>query len=171
MEAILQKLAADKGIDLPNNDELELALYGQFGPPKEENRLPSPSGIVDAQSESDHSSDDEQIPTTLSEDEVEEPDFPAPRINSPPDESPPLCEEQAKVMHQGVDLWHFAPNGTIRPKVLDHQNMSDYDRGGVLMQCSKRLLRYLRREVSGCNIAMQPGEWVPVPEVVRGLTK
>ena len=92
MEAILQKVAADKGIDLPNNDELELVLYYQFGPPKEENRLPSPSGFVDAQSESDHSFDDEQIPTALFEDEGEEPDLPAPRSHSPPDESPPLCE-------------------------------------------------------------------------------
>ena len=66
--AILQKVAADKGIELPNNDELELALYDQLGPPKEENRLPSPSGCVDALSESDHSSDDEPIPTALSED-------------------------------------------------------------------------------------------------------
>ena len=33
MEAILQKVAADKGIELPNSDELELALYDQLGPP------------------------------------------------------------------------------------------------------------------------------------------
>ena len=152
MEAILQKVAADRGIDLPSSDEIELALYDQFGPPKEENRLPSPSGFVDAQSESDHSSDDEQIPTALSEDGVEGPDLPAPRINSPPDEPPPLCEERAKIIHQGDDVWHFAPNGTTRPKTLDHQNISDYDREGVLKQCSKRLLRCLRHEVSGCNI-------------------
>ena len=44
MEAILQKGAADKGIDLRSDDELELALYDHFGPPKEKNRLPSPSG-------------------------------------------------------------------------------------------------------------------------------
>ena len=78
--AVLQKVAADKGIELPNNDELELALFDQFGPPKGENRLPSPSGFVDSQSESDHSSDDEPVPTALSEDEVEEPDLPAPRM-------------------------------------------------------------------------------------------
>ena len=68
MEAILQKVAADNGIELPSNDQLELALYDQFGPPKEENILPSPSGFVDAQSESDHSSDDEPVPTALFED-------------------------------------------------------------------------------------------------------
>ena len=68
MEAILQKVAADRGIDLPNNDELELALYDQFGPPKEENRLPSPSEFVVAQSKSDRGSDYEQIPTALFED-------------------------------------------------------------------------------------------------------
>ena len=89
-------------------------------PPKEESRLPSPSGFVDAQSESDHSSDDEPIPTALSEDEVEEPDLPAPRTDSPPDEPPPLCDEQAKIMNQGIDVWHFAPNGIICPKILDH---------------------------------------------------
>ena len=164
-------MAADRGVQLPSKDELELALYDQFGPPKKENRLPSPSGFVDAQSESDHSSDDEPIPTGLSEDEVEEPDPPAPRINPPPDEPPPLCEEQAKIINQGIDVWHFAHNGSIRPKIPDHQNMFDYDRGGVLKQCSKRLLRCLRREVSGCNIAMQLGGWVPVSEAIRGLTK
>ena len=146
-------------------------LYDQFGLPREENRLPSPSGFVDAQSESDHSSDDEPVPTALSEDGVEEPDLPAPRTNSPPNEPPPLCEERAKIMDQGIDVWHFAPNAIIRPKVLDHQNMSDYDREGVLKQCSKRLLRYLRHEVSGCNIAMQPGGRAPVSEAIRGLTK
>ena len=137
MEAILQKVAADKGIELPNNDELQLALYDQFGLPKEENRMPSPSGFVDAQPESDHSSHDEPIPTALFEDEVEEPDLPAPRTNSPPDEPPPLCDEQAKIINQGIDVWHFAPTGTFRPNMLDHQNMSDYDREGVLKQCSK----------------------------------
>ena len=162
MEAILEKVAADRGIDLPNKDELELALYDQLPPPKEENRLPSPSGFVDAQSESDHSDDDEQIPTALSEDEVEEPDLPAPRINSPPDEPPPRCEEEARTINQGTDVWHFAPKGTTCPKILDHQNISDYDREVVLKQCSKRLLRRLRREVFGFNIAMQPGGWVPV---------
>ena len=170
--AILQKVAADKGIELPNNDELELALYDQLGPPKDENRLPSPFGSFDAQSESDHSSDEEPVPTALSEDEVEEePDLPAPRINSPPKEPPPLCEEQAKIIDQGIDVWHFAPNAIIRPKILDHQNMLDYDREGVLKQCPKRLLRCLRHEVSGSNIAMQPGGWVPVSEAIRGLTE
>ena len=173
MKAILQKVAADKGVELPNNGELELALYDQLGPPKEENRLPnlSPSGFVDVQFESDHSSDDEPIPTALSEDEVEEPDLPAPRINPPPDEPPPLCEEQANIINQGIDVWRFAPNGIFRQKVLDHQNRSDSDRGGVLKQCSKRLLRCLRHEVSGCNITMQLGGWVPVSEAIRELTK
>ena len=156
MEAILQKVAADKVIELPNNDELELALYGQFAPLKEENKLPSPSGFVDAQSESDHSRDDEPIPTALSEDEVEEPDFPAPRIDSPPDEPPPLCEEQAKIIHQGYDVRHFAPNGIIRPKVLDHQDVSDYDRESVLKQCSKRLGKDIATKyqdaISQCNL-------------------
>ena len=91
-----------EGIDLPNNDELELALCDQFPLPKEKNRLLSPSGLVDAQSESDHSDDDEQIPTALSVDEVEESDLPAPRTNSPPDEPPPLCEEHAKIIDQGL---------------------------------------------------------------------
>ena len=155
MEAILKKVAADRSIDLPNDRELELALHDQFPLPMEENRLPSPSGYADAQSESDRS-DDEQEPTALSEEEVEE-HLPAPRINSPPDESPPLCEAQAKIIDQGVDVWCFAPKGIIRPQIRDHENISDHDREIVLKRCSKRLLRCLRREVSGCNIAVQPG--------------
>ena len=72
MEAVFTKVAADQGIDLPSDNELELKMHDQFPLPKEENRLPSPSRLTDAQSESesDHSDDDEQIPTALSEDEV-----------------------------------------------------------------------------------------------------
>ena len=58
-----------------------------------------------------------------------------------------------------------------RPKVLEHQNISEYERESFLKLCSKRLLRCLRHEVSGCNIAMQPGGWVPVSEAVRGLSR
>ena len=80
-------MAADKNIDLPNDNELELALHDQIPPPLEENRLPDPTGFTDAQS--DHS-DDEQEATILSEEQFEEPALPAARINSPPDEQP-LC--------------------------------------------------------------------------------
>ena len=40
-----------------------------------------------------------------------------------------------------------------------------------MKNCSKRLLRCLRHEVAGCNIAMQLGGWVPVSEAIRGLSK
>ena len=170
MEAILKKEAADRSVDLPSDNELELALHDQFPPPMEENRSPSPSGFADAQSESDRS-DEEQGPTALSEEEVEEPDLPAPRINSPPDEPPPLCEAQAKIIDQGIDAWYFAPKGIIRPQILDHENISDHGRGIVLKECSNRLFRCLRHEVSGCIIAMQPGGWVPGAEAIRGSQK
>ena len=175
MQAIRQRVAADKSINLLITNELELALHDQFPPPLEENRLPCPSGFTDAQSESGHSDDDEQSPTQLSQDEVEEPVLAKRRTNSPPNEPPPpwppLCEEQAKIIDQGINVWRFAPNGPNRPQILDHKNISDHGRQDFLKQCSKRLLRYLRREVSGCNIAMQLGGWVPVPEAIRGLSK
>ena len=118
------KVAVDQRIELPNNDELELALHDDSSPPSEQNRLPSPSGFADAQSDSDHSDDEDRIPTDKSEDEVEEADLPARRINSPPSEWPPVNQEQAKIIDQGIDVWHFAPQVLTRPKVLEHQNIS-----------------------------------------------
>ena len=131
-----------------------MALHDQIPPPREENRLPSPSGSADAQS--DHS-DDEQDSTARFEEEFEEPDLPAARINSPPDEQPPQCQEQARIIDQGTGVWHFAPKGITCPQILDHENISDNEREIILKQCSKRLLRCLRHEVAGCSIAMQPG--------------
>ena len=124
LEAIFKKVAADRHIDLPNDNEFELALHDETPPPREENRLPSPSGFADAQS---GHSDDEQYPTARSEEEFVEPDLPAPRINSLPDEQRPLCEGQAGIIDQGTDVWHFAPKGITRPQILDHENTSDND--------------------------------------------
>ena len=171
MEAILTKVAVDQRIELTNNDELELALHGEFSPSFKQNRLPSPSGFADARSDSDNSDDEERIPTDIFEDEVEESDLPARRTNSPPSEWPRMNEEQAKIIDQGIDVWRFAPKGLSRPKILDHQDISDYEREGFLKLCSKSLLRCLRHEVPGCNIAMQPGGWVPVSEATRGLSR
>ena len=125
-------------------------VHDEFPFSSGQNRLPSPSGFADAQSDSEHSGDEERIPTDISEDEVEESDLPARRTNSTPSEWP-------KIIDQGIDVWHFAPKMPTRPKVLEHQNISEYERESFLKLCSKRLLRCLRHEVPGCNVAMQPG--------------
>ena len=82
-----------------------------------------------------------------------------------------MNEEQAKIIDQGIDLHHFAPMSPTRPKVLEHLNISEFEREGFMKTCSKRLLRRLRHEVAGCNIAMQPGGWVPVSDATGGLSK
>ena len=112
------------------------------------------SGFADAQSDSDSSDGGERIPTEIHGEEVEQPDLSARRTNPPPNEPPPMNEERAKITDHGIDVCHFAPKVLTPTKALDHQNISEQERESFLKICSKRLLRCLRHEVPGCNIAM-----------------
>ena len=117
-------MAIDQRIGFPNYDQLELALHDDGSPPSEANRLPSPSGFADAQSDSDNSDEENRNPT----DEVEEPNLSARRTNSATIEWPVMNEEQAKIIDQGIDVYHFAPMSPTRPKVLEHRNISEFER-------------------------------------------
>ena len=72
--------------------------------------------------------------------------------------------EQAGIMDQGIDV-------VISTKFFDSDYIAEDHRELVLKQCSKRWFRCLRHEVAGCNIAMQPGGWIPVEEALRALRK
>ena len=102
---------------------------------------------------------------------VEDPNLSSRRPDSATTEWPVMNEEQAKIIDQGIDVHFYAPRSPTRPKVLDHMNISEFERENFMKTCSKRLLRCLRHEVAGCNIAMQPGGWVPVSEAIRGSSK
>ena len=97
MEAILTKVAIVQRVEFPNYDMLELALHDDGSPPSESNRLPSPSGFADAQSDSGNNDDEDRIPT----DEVEEPNLSARRIKSPPIEWLTVNEERQRSSTKG----------------------------------------------------------------------
>ena len=167
MEAILTKVATDQQIDFPNCDPQELALHDDGIPPTEPHRLLSPCRFADAQSDSGNSDEDSRI----SIDEVEDPNPSSRQPDSATTELPVMNEEQAKIIDQGIDVHFYAPKSPARAKVLDHMNISEFERENFLKTCPKRLLRCLRHEVAGCNIAVQLGGWVPVFEAIRGLSK
>ena len=166
MEAIFTKVATDQQIEFPNCDPQELALHDDGIPPIEPHRLPSPCRFADAQSDSDNSDED----TRISTDEVEDPNPSSRQPDSAMTEWP-VMKERAKIIDQGIDLHFYAPKPPVRVKALDHMNISEFERENFLKTCSERLLRCLRHEVAGCNIAMQPGGWVPASEAIRGLRK
>ena len=62
------QLAANSNIDLPNDNEAELALHDQLPLPSEDYRLPSPSAFTGAQSDS---SNDEPEKTDVSDEELQ----------------------------------------------------------------------------------------------------
>ena len=168
IEAILTNVATDQRIESPNCDPQELALHDDGSPPTEPHRLPSPSRFADAQSDSDSSDEENRIPT----DTVEDPNLSSRRPDSATTEWPVMNEEQAKIIDQGIDVQYYAPKSPTRPKALEHLNISEFERDSFMKTRSyKRLLRCLRHEVAGCNIAMQPGGWVPASEAIRGLRK
>ena len=168
MGAILTKVATDQLVEFPNCDPQELAQHDDGVPPTEPRRLPSPCRFADAQSDSSHNSDEE---TRISTDEVEDPNLSSRRPDSATTEWPVMNEEQAKIIDQGIDVHFYAPRSPTRPAVLEHMNISEFECENFMKTCSTRLLRCLRHEVAGCNIAMQPGGWVPVSEATRGLSK
>ena len=160
-------MATDQRIEFPNCDPQELALHDDGFPPTEPHRLLSPCRFEDAQSDFDNS--DEEI--IISTDEVEVPNVSSRGPDSATTECPVMNEEQAKIIDQGIDVHFYAPRSPSRPKVLEHMNISEFERENFMKTCFKRSLRCLRHEVAGCNIAMQLGGWVPVSEAIRGLSK